>query len=57
LPQRIFSLKKWKKSVGSSKLCRNSPRKENRDLTGKYVLKGHVEAGFSWPIDALSATT
>jgi hypothetical protein len=37
--------------------ARNSPRTDNRDLTGKYVLKGPVKAGFSRPKDALSATT
>jgi hypothetical protein len=35
-------------------LCRNSPGEENRDLTGKYVLKGQVEAGFSRSMPALA---
>jgi hypothetical protein len=38
----------------SLKLCRNSPGEENRDWTGKGLLKAQVEAGFSWPKDALA---
>jgi hypothetical protein len=30
-----------------SRASTSSPGEENRDLTGKYVLKGQVEAGFS----------
>jgi hypothetical protein len=47
--------------VASSKLCRNSPGEENRDLTGKYDILFHpgdfgvIRAEKSWSYPGIPA--